>query len=151
MAKGVTKGKEAEREVARALNGVLLRVASELGVEVAAHQAVQRNQQQSAIGGMDLTNTHGLSIEVKRQEQLSLATWWAQAERSAKEVNGVPVLVYRRNRQAWAVRVPAWVRGHAQPIPVEMAWDAFLALWEDRVRLALLGKALDGPLSTVAV
>ena len=92
------KGQEGEREVARALNVVICEVLKAHGIPPPPKDVVQRNQNQSAVGGSDLSNTFNLAIEVKRQEELSVNTWWKQCEKSAMENPGdVPVLVYRQN------------------------------------------------------
>jgi hypothetical protein len=101
------KGAEGERQVAKALNEVIGAVLREQqwSPEIIAgcEQCVQRNQNQSAVGGCDLSNVFGLAIEVKRQEQLSVNTWWSQCVASAERNREFPVLVYRQNRQAWRV------------------------------------------------
>ncbi len=63
----------------------------------------QRNQNQSAVGGSDISNDLGLSIEVKRQETLSLNTWWKQTLDSAEKEGGLPILFCRKSRQPWRV------------------------------------------------
>ena len=47
------------------------------------------------------------AIEVKRQETLSVAAWWVQAEIQAKRVNKKPMLIYRKSRMPWRVIVSA--------------------------------------------
>lgn len=107
------KGAEGEREVARILNGIIVQVMTGMAfppeqIEAAA-KSVQRNQNQSAVGGCDLSNVFGMAIEVKRQEQLAVPTWWRQCVASAERNNELPVLVYRQNRKAWHVRTYAWL------------------------------------------
>ena len=93
------KGAAGEREIIEALNTIL----AELH-ENKPFPTVQRNQNQSAVGGADLINTFQLVIEVKRQEQLAVETWWKQCVTSANRIpGGTPVLVYRQNRQPWRV------------------------------------------------
>lgn len=99
------KGFGAEREIATLLNGLVARAMRELGFPpeaiAAAAKTVQRNQNQSAVGGNDLTNTFGLGIEVKRQEQLSINTWWKQCCEGAQRNGELPVLLFRQNKQKW--------------------------------------------------
>lgn len=107
------KGQEGEREVARLLNGIIAEVMRELDfpeeqIEQAA-TTVQRNQNQSAVGGCDLSNCLGLSIEVKRQEQLSVGIWWKQCLAAAEANQEMPVLIYRQNRKPWRIRTYAWI------------------------------------------
>lgn len=104
------KGAGAEREIADDLNYIIHTLYKELGIEGQPWAIVQRNQNQSAVGGKDLTGTFGLAIEVKRQEALSINTWWAQCVKSAEDLGEVPVLLFRQSKQKWRcitmVRVP---------------------------------------------
>ncbi len=107
------KGAEGEREVAKMLNAIIVQVATAMGyppeqVEAAA-KSVQRNQNQSAVGGCDLSNVFGISIEVKRQEQLSINTWWAQCVAAAERNNELPLLIWRQNKKPWRIRTYAWL------------------------------------------
>jgi hypothetical protein len=99
------KGQGGEREIATILNGIVILAMRELGFPessvLLASSTIQRNQQQSAVGGSDLLHTFGLSIEVKRQEQLSIETWWLQCTTAAKRNNEWPVLLYRQNHKPW--------------------------------------------------
>jgi hypothetical protein len=108
-----TKGAEGEREVARLLNSILVEVMTAMAfpadqIEL-AEKSIQRNQNQSAVGGCDLTNVLGMAVEVKRQEQLSVGTWWTQCVAAATRNNELPVLMYRQNRKPWRVRTYAWL------------------------------------------
>lgn len=108
-----TKGQQGEREVADMLNAIVYSVMKELGYSDAecakGATTVQRNQMQSAVGGNDLTNCFGMSIEIKRQEALSVGTWWKQCVAAAERNNEMPVLMYRQNRKAWHVRTYGWI------------------------------------------
>ena len=42
-------------------------------------------------------------MEVKRQEQLAINTWWAQCVKSAIDLDKFPVLMYRQNSKKWKV------------------------------------------------
>lgn len=97
------KGQGGEREVADIFNTVINRVLVKHGIPIPTKPVVQRNQNQSAVGGSDLSNTFGLSVEVKRQEALSVNSWWKQCVQSAKETGEVPILVYRQNSRKWQV------------------------------------------------
>ena len=103
-----TKGAEGERQVYKMLNSIIAEVMTALAYppnEVQkARTMVQRNQNQSAVGGNDLTNTFGMSIEVKRQEQLSVNTWWEQCKKAADKNNELPVLIWKQNHKPWRVR-----------------------------------------------
>ena len=99
------KGAGGEREVYKMLNTIIKDVLIELDyppdVVAKADTCVQRNQNQTAVGGNDLTNTFGLSIEVKRQETLSINTWWQQCELAAHRNKEKPVLLYRQSHKEW--------------------------------------------------
>lgn len=107
------KGQRGEREIADMLNGIIYQVLKDLGNSpedcAKAFSTVQRNQNQSAVGGNDLTNCLGLSIEVKRQETLSVNTWWAQCVAAAERNSEHPVLMYRQSRKPWRVVTLGWV------------------------------------------
>lgn len=104
------KGKEGEREVARDLNAIVDALLGEMGLppQDPSKPRIQRNQNQSAVGGCDLSGTFELAIEIKRQEQLSINTWWKQCVESASALGHRPVLIFRQNtpgggRKNWRV------------------------------------------------
>ncbi len=109
MVNARAKGGEGEREIANLLNDIIAKKLRELGREVPDRPIVQRNQNQSAVGGSDLTNTFGLAIEVKRQETLTINSWWRQCVASAVRNKEEPVLIYRQNRKAWHVVMNGWI------------------------------------------
>lgn len=81
---------------------------------------LHREYGQAAAGGHDCTLTLPgavLCLEVKRQEDERHSQWWAQAVAQAWDVDGgVPVVIWRRNRQPWRVRVPiGWLMGNEWP------------------------------------
>lgn len=102
------KGAEGEREVYRMLNTIIAGVMTDMDFPAEeiekARTMIQRNQNQSAVGGNDLTNTFGMSIEIKRQEQLSVNTWWEQCKKAAEKNNDLPVLMFRQNHKPWRIR-----------------------------------------------
>jgi hypothetical protein len=100
-----TKGQTGERAIATKLNGIVVKVRQDRNLPVLNTNDLpfQRNQNQSAVGGDDLTNPYYLSIEVKRQEALSINTWWKQCVASAERFKGVPILVFKQNHKAWRV------------------------------------------------
>lgn len=99
------KGQEGEREVAKILNAIVAEVRLNKGYPAYAKEdeIFQRNQNQSAVGGDDLTNPIDLSIEIKRQEALSVGSWWRQCVTSASRKQGLPILAYRQSRKKWNV------------------------------------------------
>ncbi|HWV45510.1 MAG TPA: hypothetical protein VN039_05705 [Nitrospira sp.] len=127
------KGAEGEREVARSLNSIINAVLKARSIPVPEKDVVQRNQNQSAVGGGDLSNVFGLSVEVKRQEQLAVNTWWAQCEASANRNGEIPVLVYRVNRSKWRVVMYAELvlfsatgTQRSMKVRCEVEWEPFL-------------------------
>jgi len=102
------KGAEGERQVYKMLNDIIVEVMTGLAYppeEIEkAKTMVQRNQNQTAVGGCDLTNTFGMAIEVKRQEQLAIPEWWRQTVKSAEKNNELPVLIFKQNRKPWRIR-----------------------------------------------
>lgn len=132
-----TKGASAEREVADMMNMVIGEELTKAGLPVPVKPLVQRNQNQSAVGGSDLTNPFNIALEVKRQEALSINTWWKQTEVAAKEFGGVPVLVYRQSRQPWKCIMYAELRVGENVVlagvRVEFSWQDFIAWFRARV------------------
>lgn len=126
-----TKGQTGEREVATMLNDIVAAVRRGLGYpELEARDLpFQRNQNQSAVGGDDLTNPFGLAIEVKRQEVLSVNTWWKQCLQSALRTDGRAILIYRQNRKAWRVCMTGMLHLNQDksigPVRVEIELDVF--------------------------
>ncbi len=97
------KGAGGEREVITLLEPVVRRVMLDTGYPIPEKPIIQRNQNQTAVGGSDLTNTFGLAIEVKRQETLAVNQWWMQCVNSASRNGEIPVLMYRQNQKKWHV------------------------------------------------
>lgn len=95
-------------------------------------EAVKRNSTQSDRGGHDLIGVPGLSIEVKRQEALSLGSWWDQCRRQAKASGGLPVLVWRQNNQPWRVRT--WAGLFGRWTVVDCSFEDFVQAWQDDYR-----------------
>ncbi len=105
MVHSLNKGKNGEREVAQLLTGIAITAMRELGKPedevLRMVGSIQRNQNQSAVGGSDLSNTFGLAIEIKRHETLQVEAWWRQTVEQAQRNSEVPVLLYRQNNKAW--------------------------------------------------
>jgi hypothetical protein len=112
-----TKGAEGERQVYKMLNDIIVEVMTGMAFpseEIEkARKMVQRNQNQTAVGGCDLTNTFQLAIEVKRQEQLCIPEWWRQTVKSAEKNNELPVLMFRQNNRPWRIRTYGFLHAPA--------------------------------------
>jgi hypothetical protein len=67
---------------------------------------LSRNLDQTRDGGYDILGIPQLAIEVKRQENLSIPSWWSQAAKQANK-DQYPVLAYRQSRKPWTIIVPA--------------------------------------------
>jgi len=106
MVHAQNKGKAGEREVANLLRHEIYLLMHKHQYDdatlAALNNVVQRNQNQSAEGGGDIT-LFGLALEVKRCETLEVEKWWRQAVTSANRNGDVPVLIYRQNRKPWRV------------------------------------------------
>lgn len=126
------KGATGEREAVRMLDSIIERLLASqewpADVVKAAQECIQRNQNQSAVGGCDLNGVFGMAVEIKRQEQLSINTWWKQCEEQAKRNNEHPVLLYRQNNNPWrcitigAAPLPG---GRMGTMRIQMEEDAF--------------------------
>lgn len=130
-----TKGANGEREIADDLNAIIYYIYKRFGLDYPAKPPVQRNQNQTAVGGCDLTGTFNLAVEVKRQETLSINTWWKQCVTSAEQCGRHPVLLFRQNakpgtRTKWRCLTYANVIGHSAQttrlLRVELEYDDFL-------------------------
>lgn len=124
-----TKGQTGEREICELLNGILWKVCQEQGLAFPTVPMFQRNQNQSAVGGSDITNPYGLAIEVKRHETLSVEAWWKQCVNSSREHGGKPVLLYRQNgKRNWHCMMEGWVSDgvNQHRMRVEISHEDFL-------------------------
>ena len=128
-----TKGQEGEREVAKIMNAIVAKVRTEKSLPALAteDEHFQRNQNQSAVGGSDLSCPYPLEIEIKRQEALSINTWWNQTVASAARTKGIPILMFRQNRKKWRIMM----LGEVPLLPNNSS--KYLALPECRVEIDL--------------
>jgi hypothetical protein len=91
-------------------------------IEALTGLALAREHGQSAVGGHDCTiplpSGGVVCLEVKRCETECHSEWWQQAVASSARVpGGIPVVVWRRSRQPWRVRVPlGWLLGEPWPL-----------------------------------
>lgn len=128
---GRTKGHSAERNIAKALNGIYYDVLQAHGMPIPETPPVQRNQNQSAVGGDDLVGTLDFSIEVKRQEGLALNTWWAQAVLSAGRSGKVPVVLFKQNHQKWRALTHGKIGDKVYR--VEISFDDFCTVFREEL------------------
>lgn len=124
------KGQQGEREVCDWLNAIAWRVLRDEGLQYPSKPIFQRNQNQSAVGGSDITNPVQMCLEVKRQEQLDLNAWWKQCCTAAEKFGGRPIVLFRQNgKRKWRVLLEASVTyqcGHAQsPMRAEISHEDF--------------------------
>jgi hypothetical protein len=138
------KGQNGEREIVDLLEPIVQRLLREGGYPIPDKPVIQRNQNQSAVGGSDLSNTFGMAIEIKRQEQLSVNTWWAQCVKAANTLNEHPVLLYRQNNKKWRCVTLAWVqlpKGELVQVRAEFTVEEFLVWFAKWVEQKLLDNA----------
>lgn len=134
------KGANCERKIANDLNVAINVVLLERGMALPPVPIVQRNQNQSAVGGGDLTGTFGMSIEVKCQEQLSINTWWKQCTEAAERNAEIPVLLYKQNRRGFkcVTLVQTWVEGApGHWVRATMEYEDFIEWFKCTVRSKL--------------
>ena len=138
------KGANGEREIATDLNLVIRDVMKRLGYQnehLDNHTYfVQRNQNQTAVGGKDLVNTYGYAIEVKRQEALAINTWWKQCVASAEAHDEIPVLLYKQNRKPWKCVTTVYMDIDDENIAAcrgEILYESFLQIFRMRVQESL--------------
>lgn len=113
------------------------------------------------VSGFDVAGLDWLALEIKRQENENLTQWWKQCKESAWEKSmkeeikrdgkagivfeRVPVLIWRRNREAWKVRMFGYLTcdgglafdegcGGRIRCPVDIGIEAFLLWFEMKLR-----------------
>lgn len=140
------KGQRAEREVVKLLQPVVIAAWNEVGRDGPA-PSLERNLMQAHKGGHDLLGLDWLAIEVKHQEQFTIASWWQQTKEQAIKASqqGVvqvePVLFYRKNNVQWRVIMYGYLDvqgGGRVRCPVSIAVEAFLVWFKLRLEKELL-------------
>lgn len=127
------KGKRAEREVIDMLQPLINMVYGEYGLDP---EKLKRNTMQSDGGGFDIHGLEWIALEVKHQEVFHLEKWWEQTKSQAG-IRQVPVLVYRRNRVPWRVRMRAELEIGAvwkQWVVADISIEEFLLYFTSRLR-----------------
>jgi len=139
------KGGTGEREMASILNGLLLQVMKELNYSEEdinkSVRTIQRNSNQTAVGGADLTNTFGLAIEIKRVEILDVNSWWKQTCAQAARNQEWPLLLYRQNHKGWKAVTYAYYPVDGQPAICyrsEMMFSDFIVWYRAWIKAKIL-------------
>lgn len=142
------KGKVGEREVARILQPWWAQRDPEC--EFASTPLSGGWNKASVRGGMKLSgdlcttaDEFPFVVEVKRREVWNLERlmtgkkspvwgWWTQCLKSAQEQGGVPLLIFRKNREPWYYMIPESWYPHTDPETVVTSPDGYM------VRVGLL-------------
>ena len=140
------KGQRAEREVVKLLQPVVIAAWNEVGRDGPA-PSLERNLMQAHKGGHDLLGLDWLALEVKHQEQFTIASWWQQTKEQAAKATQLlnievePVLFYRKNNVQWRVIMYGYLDvqgGGRVRCPVSIAVEAFLVWFKLRLEKELL-------------
>lgn len=126
------KGQRGEREAAALLQPIVNEVYVEAGF---APPLFKRNLMQTREGGYDIVGLDWLALEIKRQETLSISTWWKQTLKQAGEEQ-TPVLMYRKNHAKWRVMLLLETTV-GLTIPVDITLSDFLEYFSLRIALEL--------------
>jgi len=106
--KSRTKGQSGEREAAGLITDLT-------GFDV--HRRVRQHD-----GDSDLEGVPGWVVEIKRYAKATRANirqWWAQAVAQAVKAGGMPVLLYRQDRDDWRA---VWPVSAGMTVPRSDAW-----------------------------
>ena len=125
------KGANAEREVAKILQPIIDEVYESVGLE---SPTMKRNLEQTRGGGYDLVGIDWMALEIKRQENLSIESWWKQTIKQTLP-GQVPVLMYRQNNKKWKVLMMGAIRSSktsAVSMRVEISLNDFLRWFTTR-------------------
>ena len=88
------KGSGGERELADILR--------KRGYPVYRTYASGAGREKGDLGNFRVNDDFLFHVEVKRQERISLQSWWNQAEKDCPP-EAEPLVVFRRNREPWRV------------------------------------------------
>ena len=105
---------------------------------------INRNYDQWAHGGFDLSGLDNCALEIKRYAKGNLFrfSWWQQVVESAGDL--VPILAYRFDNEDWNVVCPLqWLMGERVTHALEMAAFMPAEEWVERYRAL---KAQERPL-----
>ncbi len=127
-----TKGQCGEREIQKILEKIVRDIYAKKNLKHDSVAYIQRNQNQTAVGGADLTNPFGLCIEIKRQQTLNIKTWWEQCLNACKD-GEIPILLYRQNHKPWYCVIYGSICGCANKIAVTISFEDFLKWFEAHI------------------
>jgi hypothetical protein len=129
------KGKRAEREIATFLRGVVQEVYGE-----EAPLVIERNQNQSADGGVDIVGIDFLAVEVKHHAKPALNSWWRQTLEQASILSEKRRFctdgdeMTSREKTSSPSPSPSWSR--ERPLPV-LFWKIHGGKWNVRTMVRI--------------
>jgi hypothetical protein len=128
-----SKGQRGEREIVDMLQPIVDKVYG----TGSTSKLLQRNAQQSSVGGHDIVGLDWIALEVKRVETSFQNAWWEQCKRQALVVKAEPVLIYRQSRQPWKVRMYGHLPVGSRNVKcvVDIDLPAFLLWFEESCKL----------------
>lgn len=115
------KGQVGERELCAILGEIVFNS----GMPELSVDRLSRNLDQVREGGGDILGIPGLCIEVKRQETLTVNTWWRQVCIAADKQSLIPVLAWRQNNKPWRFAIPGYLLVPGAPGRIEMEQSTF--------------------------
>ncbi len=131
-AKGIDKGRAAEREVVNMLQEILDYCWGTVKLE-----APRLQRRGLGFAGQDIIGLEWLAIEVKFHKQPQVETWWKQCVEQAKRINGgmaEAVLAYKTNHKPWRVRMMGRLGADGRRYAVvDISWDDFGWWFHDKV------------------
>lgn len=102
-AKGINKGRQAERDVVNLIQPVVDHAYYQFGMD-----PPKMERRGLGLSGKDIEGLEWLSLEVKFHAKPHIDQWWEQCVEQAKPFNDVvpvPVLCYKSNFKPWRVRM----------------------------------------------
>lgn len=124
------KGQRAEREIIHILQPIIDAAYNRVG-RADDIPRLERNQNQSAVGGYDIVGLTWLAPEIKNQATLAVDAWWAQCLKQAKK-GQKPVLMWKLRGGKWRVRFYADIEC-VIGVVVDMDLRDWLPIFEDWV------------------
>lgn len=123
-AKGINKGRNAEREIVGLLQPILDYAWGTIKLE-----APQLQRRGLGFSGQDIVGLEWLALEVKFHAKPAIESWWEQCVEQSKRRNGgraTPVLAYKTNFKPWRVRMPGFAASDVMhACIVDIDWESF--------------------------